>query len=88
MFLRDFSCLLTCSVEQVVFCRLSSLQADLYRQYLRSTMVCSVLSGGQQAAALSCIISLRKLCNHPCAIFPKPEVINPLRFHVTMSAHL
>ncbi|ELR14933.1 DNA repair and recombination protein RAD54B, putative [Acanthamoeba castellanii str. Neff] len=59
-------------VEQVVFCRLSSLQADLYRQYLRSTM----------AAALSCIISLRKLCNHPCAIFPKPEVITLLKLQM------
>lgn len=60
--------LTTVKVEQIVFCRLAPLQETLYKFFLRSATVYSVLNLGQSAVALSAIISLRKLCNHPALV--------------------
>ncbi|KAL6056692.1 DNA repair and recombination protein rad54b [Balamuthia mandrillaris] len=56
-------------VEEIVFCRLSPLQAVLYKHFLRSNAVSAILRSEKSALALSCIMSLRKLCNHPELIY-------------------
>ncbi len=60
-------------VEQVVFCKMSQLQIDVYRAFLRSKAVLSLTTsagpGGnapaQTASALSCLTSLKKVANDP-----------------------
>lgn len=49
--------------EQVLFCRLSSEQRELYRAYLASKDVEAILAGDRNA--LAGIDVLRKICNHP-----------------------
>jgi len=50
-------------MEQVLFCRLTKCQLDLYRSYLRSSEMASVLD--RDMRAFKSITLLRKLCNHP-----------------------
>ncbi|KAJ1658042.1 DNA-dependent ATPase protein rad54 [Dispira simplex] len=50
--------------EQVVFCRLTSVQAQLYDLFSRSGSVKSVLAGNG-CQSLRAIMVLKKLCNHP-----------------------
>lgn len=49
--------------EQVLFCRLSKRQRDLYEAYLQSDEVSNILRGSPQL--LRSITILRKICNHP-----------------------
>jgi DNA excision repair protein ERCC-6 len=49
--------------EQVLFCRLSKRQRELYEAYLRSEEVTKYSAWGPSALAL--ITILRKICNHP-----------------------
>ncbi len=49
-----------------------SLQVALYKQLVRSNMVTSLLTsagGCSEGSALSCIMAMRKLCNHPDMLF-------------------
>lgn len=48
---------------QVLFCRLSPEQRELYRAYLASKDVEAILAGDRNA--LAGIDVLRKICNHP-----------------------
>lgn len=48
---------------QVLFCKLTAEQRDLYRAYLASKEVESILAGDRNA--LAGIDILRKTCNHP-----------------------
>ncbi|EGC33642.1 hypothetical protein DICPUDRAFT_36354 [Dictyostelium purpureum] len=51
---------------QVVFCRLSPLQQDLYKSVLNSNSVQSLINGKESpASSLSTITLLKKLCNSP-----------------------
>jgi SNF2 family DNA or RNA helicase len=47
-------------VEQVVFCRMSDLQIEVYRAFLKSKAVLSLMGEGaaHSASALSCITAL------------------------------
>ncbi|XP_032821855.1 DNA repair and recombination protein RAD54-like [Petromyzon marinus] len=62
-------------IEQVVCCRLTALQAGLYKLFLRQNKTASELStaknGTISASSLSSITQLKKLCNHPSLIFDK-----------------
>ncbi len=61
-------------VEQVVFCRMTQYQVDVYKKYLKSGAAKSIMNedaGGGGGSALSAIISLKKLCNHPALIYDK-----------------
>ncbi|XP_061423542.1 LOW QUALITY PROTEIN: DNA repair and recombination protein RAD54-like [Lethenteron reissneri] len=62
-------------IEQVVCCRLTALQAGLYKLFLRQNKTASELSmaknGTMSASSLSSITQLKKLCNHPSLIFDK-----------------
>ena len=49
--------------EQVLFCRLSTRQRELYEAYLRSDEVTNILRGS--ALLFRAITNLRKICNHP-----------------------
>lgn len=57
--------------EQVLFCRLSSLQRDMYESFLQSDQVKQVIRGSAQM--LGAITVLRKICNHPDLICPPDE---------------
>ncbi|KAK5580828.1 hypothetical protein RB653_000852 [Dictyostelium firmibasis] len=63
---------------QIIFCKLSSLQTELYKSILNSNGVKSILSGGGggsrgSATSLSTITLLKKLCNSPSLLFNSSE---------------
>jgi DNA excision repair protein ERCC-6 len=55
--------------EQVLFCKLTSVQRSAYEQFISSSEVSSILNG--QRHVLSGIDILRKICNHPDLIDQK-----------------
>ncbi|XP_056130294.1 DNA repair and recombination protein RAD54-like [Lampris incognitus] len=59
-------------IEQVVCCRLTPLQTELYKQFLRQAKPFeTVQKGSVSISSLSSITSLKKLCNHPMLIYEK-----------------
>ncbi|KAI9328313.1 putative DNA recombination and repair protein Rad54B [Zopfochytrium polystomum] len=50
--------------EHVVFCKMSDLQLEVYREYLKSPEVKKLLSGAN-SQPLKVITLFKKLCNHP-----------------------
>uniref|UniRef100_A0A665T022 RAD54 like n=1 Tax=Echeneis naucrates TaxID=173247 RepID=A0A665T022_ECHNA len=59
-------------IEQVVCCRLTPLQTELYKHFLRKAKSVRTLQEGKiSVSALSSITSLKKLCNHPALIYEK-----------------
>ena len=64
-------------VVEVVCCRPSPLQIDLYNHFLASNAAQRVLSAAStkgKASALTAINALRKLCGHPKLIY---DLIHP-----------
>ncbi|XP_005398735.1 PREDICTED: DNA repair and recombination protein RAD54-like isoform X2 [Chinchilla lanigera] len=59
-------------IEQVVCCRLTALQIELYKRFLRQAKPAEELREGKMSvSSLSSITSLKKLCNHPALIYDK-----------------
>lgn len=58
--------------EQVLFCRFTDHQRELYQQYLDSADVASILVGKLQVFVG--LINLRKICNHPDLYDGGPKV--------------
>ncbi|GAA6083770.1 DNA repair and recombination protein RAD54-like, partial [Tachysurus ichikawai] len=59
-------------VEQVVCCRLTPLQKELYKLFLKQAKPAETLQQGKiSVSSLSSITSLKKLCNHPSLIYEK-----------------
>lgn len=59
-------------IEQVVCCRLTPLQTELYQRFLRQAKPAEELREGKMTvSSLSSITSLKKLCNHPALIYDK-----------------
>ncbi|XP_068949198.1 DNA repair and recombination protein RAD54-like isoform X1 [Petaurus breviceps papuanus] len=59
-------------IEQVVCCRLTPLQTELYRRFLKQAKPVEDLRAGKMSvSSLSSITSLKKLCNHPGLIYEK-----------------
>ncbi|XP_007885243.2 DNA repair and recombination protein RAD54-like isoform X2 [Callorhinchus milii] len=60
-------------IEQVVCCRLTPLQIELYKLFLKQAkpMMEQINSGKMSVSSLSSITSLKKLCNHPALIYEK-----------------
>ncbi|CAM9339661.1 unnamed protein product [Rangifer tarandus platyrhynchus] len=59
-------------IEQVVCCRLTPLQIELYKRFLRQAKPAEELREGKMSvSSLSSITSLKKLCNHPALIYDK-----------------
>lgn len=56
----------------MVCCRLTEMQTELYKRCLESTearKILTVKGGKKSAGALSAILSLKKLCNHPKLVY-------------------
>eukprot|EP00051_Salpingoeca_urceolata_P013516 m.169717 g.169717 ORF g.169717 m.169717 type:complete len:747 (+) comp17812_c0_seq1:185-2425(+) len=66
-------------VEQVVCCRLSPIQAEMYKLFVKSKSVRQALAGASGGggrssfSSLSAITTLKKLCNHPGLIYEKAK---------------
>ncbi|MGH0164156.1 UNVERIFIED_CONTAM: hypothetical protein FKN15_074719 [Acipenser sinensis] len=59
-------------IEQVVCCRLTPLQTELYKRFLKQAKPAEeLLQGKISVSSLSSITSLKKLCNHPALIYDK-----------------
>ncbi|KAJ8276958.1 hypothetical protein GJAV_G00069810 [Gymnothorax javanicus] len=59
-------------IEQVVCCRLTPLQTELYKQFLRQAKPAEELQTGKiSMSSLASITTLKKLCNHPALIYDK-----------------
>ena len=58
---------LPAKTEQVLFCRLSERQRDIYRTILNSPEVSAVLES--RMMPFRAINTLRKLCNHPALVY-------------------
>lgn len=56
-------------VEQVVCCRLTPLQAEMYKHLLSTNTIRSALNS--TGSSLSAITTLKKLCNHPALLYEK-----------------
>nr|XP_033789597.1 DNA repair and recombination protein RAD54B isoform X2 [Geotrypetes seraphini] len=57
-------------IENVVFCRPTALQLELYQKLLNSRAVKSCLQGIiENSSHLVCIGALKKLCNHPSLLY-------------------
>eukprot|EP00775_Hariotina_reticulata_P012633 gene12633-12762_t len=56
-------------VVQVVVCRLTPLQRELYEHFLLSNATRRLLAGSKATGVLSAITCLKKLCNHPKLIY-------------------
>lgn len=50
-------------VEQVLFCKLTQLQREMYEEFLKSNDLKSIIDGKRQV--LYGVDILRKVCNHP-----------------------
>lgn len=49
--------------EQVLFCRLTDEQRELYKGYLDNTSIDEIVRG--KAKLFVALVKLRKICNHP-----------------------
>ncbi|XP_069835455.1 DNA repair and recombination protein RAD54-like isoform X2 [Dendropsophus ebraccatus] len=59
-------------IEQVICCRLTPLQSELYKLFLKQAKPVEELTSGKMSvSSLSSITSLKKLCNHPALIYDK-----------------
>ncbi|XP_069591982.1 DNA repair and recombination protein RAD54-like isoform X2 [Ranitomeya imitator] len=59
-------------IEQVICCRLTPLQLELYRRFLKQVKPAEELTSGRMSvSSLSSITALKKLCNHPALIHDK-----------------
>lgn len=56
-------------VIEVVCCKLTELQQNLYNHFLKSKATRKLVSGQKSAGVLSAITNLKKLCNHPKLIY-------------------
>ncbi|KAF1812139.1 hypothetical protein P152DRAFT_458548 [Eremomyces bilateralis CBS 781.70] len=51
--------------EHVVYCRLSKRQRQLYDEFMGRTDTRRILTSGNYMSIINCLMSLRKVCNHP-----------------------
>lgn len=51
--------------EHVVYCRLSKRQRQLYDGFMGRADTRQILAGGNYMSIMNCLMSLRKVCNHP-----------------------
>ncbi|XP_075466382.1 LOW QUALITY PROTEIN: DNA excision repair protein ERCC-6, partial [Ascaphus truei] len=59
--------------EQVLFCRLTDEQREVYQTFIDSKEVYGILNGDMQV--FSGLISLRKICNHPDLFSGGPKIL-------------
>ncbi|KAL6711110.1 swr1 complex component [Coniothyrium glycines] len=51
--------------EHVVYCKLSKRQRQLYDGFMGRASTQEILSSGNYMSIINCLMSLRKVCNHP-----------------------
>ncbi|KAF2112156.1 SNF2 family N-terminal domain-containing protein [Lophiotrema nucula] len=51
--------------EHVVYCKLSKRQRQLYDGFMGRATTKAILSSGNYMSIINCLMSLRKVCNHP-----------------------
>ncbi|KAH8728341.1 SNF2 family N-terminal domain-containing protein [Phaeosphaeriaceae sp. PMI808] len=51
--------------EHVVYCKLSKRQRQLYDGFMGRSSTKEILSSGNYMSIINCLMSLRKVCNHP-----------------------
>jgi helicase SWR1 len=51
--------------EHVVYCKLSKRQRQLYDGFMGRASTKQILSSGNYMSIINCLMSLRKVCNHP-----------------------
>ncbi|XP_071952083.1 DNA repair and recombination protein RAD54-like isoform X1 [Antedon mediterranea] len=61
-------------IEQVVCCRLTPLQSELYRRFVKSKSTEITSNGKVSVSSLSAITHLKKLCNDPSLIYEKCKI--------------
>ncbi|XP_044274516.1 DNA excision repair protein ERCC-6 [Varanus komodoensis] len=59
--------------EQVLFCRLTAEQHEVYKSFIDSKEVYQILNGDMQV--FSGLIALRKICNHPDIFTGGPKIL-------------
>ncbi|KGL96282.1 DNA excision repair protein ERCC-6, partial [Charadrius vociferus] len=59
--------------EQVLFCRLTDEQRQVYQNFINSKEVYQILNGDMQI--FSGLVSLRKICNHPDLFSGGPRIL-------------
>ncbi|KAK1166506.1 DNA excision repair protein ERCC-6 isoform X1 [Acipenser oxyrinchus oxyrinchus] len=59
--------------EQVLFCRLTDAQRQVYQNFIDSNEVYKILNGDMQI--FSGLIALRKICNHPDLFSGGPKIL-------------
>ncbi|KAJ7324478.1 hypothetical protein JRQ81_017498 [Phrynocephalus forsythii] len=59
--------------EQVLFCRLTEEQYQVYKQFIDSKEVYQILNGEMQI--FSGLVALRKICNHPDLFSGGPKIL-------------
>ncbi|XP_020664432.3 DNA excision repair protein ERCC-6 [Pogona vitticeps] len=59
--------------EQVLFCRLTEEQHQVYQQFIDSKEVYKILNGEMQV--FSGLVTLRKICNHPDLFSGGPKIL-------------
>ncbi|XP_010190064.1 PREDICTED: DNA excision repair protein ERCC-6-like, partial [Mesitornis unicolor] len=60
--------------EQVLFCRLTDEQRQVYQNFINSKEVYQILNGDMQI--FSGLVALRKICNHPDLFSGGPSILN------------
>ena len=63
-------------VIEVVCCKLTDLQHDLYGHFLKSKAARKLVSGQKSVGVLPAITNLKKLCNHPKLIYDALHHVN------------
>ncbi|NXI37678.1 ERCC6 protein, partial [Galbula dea] len=62
--------------EQVLFCRLTDEQRQVYQNFINSKEVYQILNGDMQI--FSGLVALRKICNHPDLFSGGPRILKDL----------
>jgi len=74
--LAEIPSLLCPQVIEVVCCKLTDLQRDLYNHFLKSKAARKLVSGQKSVGVLPAITNLKKLCNHPKLIYDALNHVN------------
>jgi hypothetical protein len=65
--------------EHIVACKMSKRQAHLYEEFISRSQINTQLSSGNYIGMMNALMQLRKICNHPDLVEPRP-VITPVTF--------
>ncbi|KAF2668336.1 hypothetical protein BT63DRAFT_425657 [Microthyrium microscopicum] len=71
--------------EHVVYCRLSKRQRQLYDGFMGRADTKRTLSSGNYMSVMNCLMSLRKVCNHP-DLFETRQIVTSLAMPKSVAA--